>query len=534
MKKIGTILTALIMSVSLTLPIGTYAMESDDIDFAAEFDMDDDSFDEDFIDDTEIIEDDLIETEESESDLEEEFEEDLVEEDDLKFDEEEFEIMDTFDATYAELNQLAVFLNQETNYTCTLCSATMMLRRAALLDGKDWRSITESAVRQVAWPGGLSWSFSYAGYAVYGGTYIGDKSSSERWTILYNLLKAHPEGIVAYNGEDEHAVLLTDYTNGMWYCADPATAATEGRIPLYKAYKINGPSDITRVWYITSPGVTPPTNVELPQPPPVTPIIPDPEPEPLPPVDEAKVTEFVTRLYKNVLTRRPDETGLKYWVKKMTTREMNGLEVADSFVNSPELTKRNLTDSDYIDMLYNAFMGRNPESNGKKHWTNILSIGMTRYYVFASFANSAEFGAICADYGIEQGKAEPTEPRDQNEGITGFVSRLYTKCLGRSYDVTGLNDWCKKILCADDQKTKAIQVAREFFESNEFKGNLMNQDDAVYIQILYRTFLNRESDRAGLIYWLNEMEKGATKADVLTGFSESNEFNKIMANYGIK
>ena len=61
-----------------------------------------------------------------------------------------------------------VFLTQQTNYTCTLVSSVMMLRRKAILDGDAaWSDITEPAVRTRAWSGaGLLWNFTYNGLSV--------------------------------------------------------------------------------------------------------------------------------------------------------------------------------------------------------------------------------------------------------------------------------------------------------------------------------------------------------------------------------
>ena len=70
-------------------------------------------------------------------------------------------------ATYEDINQPEVFLRQETKITCTLASATMLIRRAAMMNGNaDWASITESAVKKVAWSNGLRYTFTYAGIKI--------------------------------------------------------------------------------------------------------------------------------------------------------------------------------------------------------------------------------------------------------------------------------------------------------------------------------------------------------------------------------
>lgn len=139
------------------------------------------------------------------------------------------------------------YYKQSTGGTCTLTSAAMMLRRRAYLDGnEDWTSVTESSVRSSAWSDGLSWNFTYEGMTVKYGTL----SSSGNTDELIALLEEHPEGIVAYNRNNPHAVLLTDYTDGVFYCADPAVAAGSGRIP-FSSCTI-AMSGVSCYWYISS------------------------------------------------------------------------------------------------------------------------------------------------------------------------------------------------------------------------------------------------------------------------------------------
>ena len=56
--------------------------------------------------------------------------------------------------------------------------------------------------------------------------------SIARYTDYKKLLAEHPEGIVLYDRSRPHAVLLTDYTDGVFYCSDPAGNISSGRIPL--------------------------------------------------------------------------------------------------------------------------------------------------------------------------------------------------------------------------------------------------------------------------------------------------------------
>ena len=155
-------------------------------------------------------------------------------------------------ATFDDINQSEVFLKQQGKSTCTLSSAAMMMRRAAMLQGNgNWSGITEASLKSSAWVSGsgMKWSFSYAGISV-GSAKLPTGSANKN--ILINLLAQHPEGIVLHYSGAPHAVLLTDYTDGVFYCSDPLPSRAKARIPLSKAYKVTA-TNATRYWYVTSP-----------------------------------------------------------------------------------------------------------------------------------------------------------------------------------------------------------------------------------------------------------------------------------------
>ena len=126
------------------------------------------------------------------------------------------------------------YLKQSRSGTCTLTAAAMMLRRRAYIDGRsDWVDVTENNVRPSAWANGLSHSFTYKAMKVRYATLPGDQAAKTQ--ALIDLLAAHPEGIVLYDRRQPHAILLTDYTNGIFYCADPAGNISAGRVPISSA-----------------------------------------------------------------------------------------------------------------------------------------------------------------------------------------------------------------------------------------------------------------------------------------------------------
>ena len=116
---------------------------------------------------------------------------------------------------------------------------------------------------------------------------------------------------------------------------------------------------------------------------------------------ENGVVSFIKRLYKICLDRDADENGLSYWSGMLRRNECSGATAAHGFVFSEEFINKNHSDADYIEYLYQAFMGRASEPNGKAYWLERMASGeVTREDVFNGFAYSAEFVEICNGYGI--------------------------------------------------------------------------------------------------------------------------------------
>ena len=117
----------------------------------------------------------------------------------------------------------------------------------------------------------------------------------------------------------------------------------------------------------------------------------------------AQINLFVERLYNVILGRPCDQWGMQDWSTRLASREISGAEAAYGFVFSPEYRNKNKSDSDFLEDLYNAFMGRASDQGGKAYWQNQINIGRTDRDIFNGFTGSQEFIGICNDYGIDKG-----------------------------------------------------------------------------------------------------------------------------------
>nr|MCR5719560.1 DUF4214 domain-containing protein [Lachnospiraceae bacterium] len=247
-------------------------------------------------------------------------------------------------------------------------------------------------------------------------------------------------------------------------------------------------------------------------------------------VDKTKVQEFVKRLYSLCMFREADQKGLEYWTTQFADDEMNAAQVAHFFVFTDEFVKKGYSDEEFIRILYQVMMGREADAGGVDYWLGEMNDGGSREYILNSFIASPEFTSICESYGIEKGNGVVTEGRNRNIHLTRFVIRMYEKALGREYDVDGLNYWCNAIL--DKKHTLMDMCTWGFIESKEFLD--LNTSDDEYIQIMYRTFFDREFDQNGYDYWMGELTSGRKdRSKVLADFAYSPEFSEIKAKFGL-
>ena len=213
---------------------------------------------------------------------------------------------------------------------------------------------------------------------------------------------------------------------------------------------------------------------------------------------------------------------------KVKNEGFTGGRVAIGFlIEAPEFLNRNLSDSDFVDVLYKTFFDREADEGGKAFWMGHLATDMTREQVVRGFIDSTEWCNLCAYYGVKSGAPNAKAEKPSNNAMK-FATRLYTECLGREPDADGLLFWALRLT---NLESSGYEAAKGFFESTEFTNK--NVDDTTYVKLLYRTFMGRDYDQGGLEFWLGHLSTDMTRLQVLQGFAQSQEFTNICNEYGI-
>jgi cytochrome c5/Ca2+-binding RTX toxin-like protein len=230
------------------------------------------------------------------------------------------------------------------------------------------------------------------------------------------------------------------------------------------------------------------------------------------------VANQVYRLYQATLDRAPDVTGHTNWSERIGTGERTLLEVVEGFVGSPEFTatySADLTNAQFVTLLYNNVLGTNPDERGLARWTGDLEAGASRAEVVVGFSQSPQFIAETT----AQANAYTNASLETN--WSDDVFRLYQATLDRAPDVQGQTNWSERL--ANGEQTLE-EVAQGFVGSQEFQNIYGGANNTQFVTLLYNNVLNSTPDAQGLERWTGELENGASRAEVVLGFSQSPQF----------
>lgn len=108
--------------------------------------------------------------------------------------------------------------------------------------------------------------------------------------------------------------------------------------------------------------------------------------------------------------------------------------------------------------------------------------------------------------------------------VATSVYRLYRATLDRAPDPDGHRNWVEAL---QSGTLDLDQAATGFMNSREFQNSFGDVSDQRFVTLLYNNVLDRAPDQGGLENWLGALSGGLSRAQVVTGFSESREFTNV-------
>lgn len=121
-----------------------------------------------------------------------------------------------------------------------------------------------------------------------------------------------------------------------------------------------------------------------------------------------KVAEFVSKIYLVSLGRQPEVEGWKFWVQKLESKELTVTQFIYGLMKEDEFINRYLNKEDFIKMMYQIVVGRDPEEEGQKYWIGkydeyrlqLESLADLRIKIASEMMNESEFKQYVASMGL--------------------------------------------------------------------------------------------------------------------------------------
>lgn len=134
--------------------------------------------------------------------------------------------------------------------------------------------------------------------------------------------------------------------------------------------------------------------------------------------------KVIIRLYNAILGRRSERDGLMFWIERYESGINTLEEIANAFISSNEFqaTYGDLSNGDFVNLVYRNVLGREGDAGGVAYWTSQLD------------SNATSRGALMIGFSESQENAALTLNRDQ-------VIVLFNMILRRDPSESELNNW---------------------------------------------------------------------------------------------
>jgi len=195
--------------------------------------------------------------------------------------------------------------------------------------------------------------------------------------------------------------------------------------------------------------------------------------------ETGSVEDFVSRFYEVCLSRQPDETGIVKFSSDLKSGVKTGADIAKEIINSNEFKSRNLSNQDYLIVLYKAFFNRDPDEQGFVIWLDRLDKGSSRNYILSGFINSTEFVNLCRNYNIRAGylPGTPAEPSTRTQ-IIG--SPIFIQNINQALTILSIYD--NPVYCQVSQVKKIEERPLGSKNNKEWAG--MADGTSVYVDLV--------------------------------------------------
>lgn len=236
------------------------------------------------------------------------------------------------------------------------------------------------------------------------------------------------------------------------------------------------------------------------------------EPEPvvadknIPTSDENKRL-YIRNMYRSVLERGASDDEVNAHFDHSLQRITLDIIMSDESKKKHNID--NLSNRDFVDLLYKLILKREGSANDLNHYAGDLNVGVTRDSLIYKFVESGEFLNVLNSQDAEIGVDDDSRRL--------FISSLYRNALGREPSAEDITSHLKNTV-----QTNAFDVI--FSPESVKNNNIYNISNEEFVRFAYRVVLGREPDSDGFNTNVRHLNLGNTRKSLIKAFVESEEF----------
>jgi hypothetical protein len=207
---------------------------------------------------------------------------------------------------------------------------------------------------------------------------------------------------------------------------------------------------------------------------------------------------FVEKLYTDLLKRRGEADGIRFFSGQLQFGDATPGQVALEIQQSPEYRQV------VVVTAFETVLGRSPESGGLLFWTNYLAQGHSQNQLLVALSASPEAWTVIAVL-IPDIAGEPPLPDFR-------LVYLFRRFVGRYPSVDDSVAWARFL----NSGASVVGAVEQVATSPEAFANLVRTN--------YQELLGRDPETDALIAWTGFLASGNTSENMIAAIAGSSEY----------
>ena len=157
----------------------------------------------------------------------------------------------------------------------------------------------------------------------------------------------------------------------------------------------------------------------------------------------------------------------------------------------------------------------------------VVAVSIILIFIVKPYDLFRYYSGMFSDGNSSEHVTEVTFSQDSDDLMNKFIMRFYMYGVKRQPEDNEVEDWINTL----ENGESGSDVARAFLLTPELLSTTVSNDD--YVERLYRCLLGREPDEDGFDYWVEVLDSGTSRQNVVESMLGTDEWSEYCNSYGV-